>query len=240
MRLFLTALGFLTILPVRVKSENQAGSLAFFPLAGLFLGVCLVVLEYILAYSLPASLVRLILIAFLIFVTGGLHLDGFADTVDAIASGEKGDTALRIMREPAVGPVGAAAVFLLLLAKYITLGEFFGWRLYAMLLFFPMAGRMGMVVMCWMFPYARNEGTGMAFVQNAEIKQLITAFLTALMAGVFLYGMRAVFILGFIFIVAILFGKFFVRRVGGITGDTIGFINELGELVALIGGTVVI
>lgn len=237
---FLTALQFLTILPIRAKKQDLAKSLAFFPFAGLFLGACLVAIEFILTYFLPTSIVRLILIIFLIAITGGLHLDGFADTIDAIASREKGERALKIMHEPTVGAIGAVSLFILLLAKYIAIGEFFGWRLYGMLLLFPMLGRMGMVTMCWMFPYARKEGTGKVFIDNAGMREFLIAGLTSLIAGFFLFGMRAVFILGLVILIVVFLGKYFMKRFGGITGDTLGLINELGELVALLGGTVVV
>lgn len=241
MNLFLVALQFLTILPIRIKKEVRlAKSLAYFSLVGLFLGLCLVVLEYILAYFLPTSIVRLILIVFLIAITGGLHLDGLADTIDAIASRKTGENGLKIMRESTIGPIGVISILVFLLAKYIAIGEFFGWRLYAMLLLFPMVGRMGIVTACYLFPYARDEGTGKIFIGNAGIKEFIIAGLTSFVVGFLLFGPRALFILGCVIVVVVFIGKYFTRRFGGITGDTLGFINEIGELVALLGGTVII
>lgn len=236
----ITAVGVLTIVPVRSKPEELGKSISFFPLVGLLLGVCLVVLEYTLSYFLPTSIVRLIIIAFLIIITGGLHLDGLADTVDAVSSREKGDRALEIMKESTIGPIGASSIFIFLLAKYIALGEFFGGRLYAMLLLFPMIGRMGIVTACWMFPYAKKEGVGKAFIGNAGLKEFVIAGLISFISGFFLFGLRAVFILGFVILITVLIGKYFTKRFGGITGDILGFINEVSELVALIGGTVVI
>lgn len=198
------------------------------------------VLEYTLTYFLPTSIVKLILIVFLIIITGGLHLDGLSDTVDAVSSRETGDRALEIMRETTIGPIGAASVFIFLLAKYILLGEFFGTRLYAMLLLFPMIGRMGMVTACWMFPYARKEGIGKAFIGNAGVKEFMIAGLISFIVGFLLFGLRAIFILGFVILIVALIGRYFTKRFGGITGDILGFFNELGELVALLGGTVVI
>lgn len=244
MRLFLVALQFLTRLPIRLKKEadpKELGkSLAYFPLVGLFLGICLVVLEYSLSYFFPTSIVRLVLIAFLIFITGGLHIDGLADTIDAIASGEKGDDALKIMRESTVGPIGATCVFISILAKYIALGEFVGGRLYAMLLLFPMAGRMGMSTVCLLFPYARKEGTGKAFVSKGTTKEFIISGTISFIAGIILFRTRALFILGSIILIVMLTGKYFTKKFGGITGDIVGSINEIGELVALLGGTMVI
>lgn len=243
-RLFLVALQFLTRLPVRLHKkagpQELAKSLAYFPLVGLFLGACLVILEYILTYFFPTSIVRLILIGFLILITGGLHLDGFADTVDAVSSGKKGGDELKIMRESTIGPVGTCCVFILLLAKYIALGEFFGGRLYAMLLLFPMVGRMGIVTACFMFPYARKEGTGLAFINKGTQREFLISGLISFMSGFILFGLRALFILCCVFIIVIITGKYFTKKLGGITGDILGFINEVSELVAFLGGTVVL
>lgn len=244
MRLFLVALEFLTILPIRLRKETDSKELAksimYFPVVGLFLGICLVILEYILSYFFPTSIVRLVLIGFLIFITGGLHIDGLADTIDALASRKKSEDALKIMRESTVGPIGASCIFIFILAKYIALGEFFGGRLYAMFLLFPMAGRMGMVTACCLFPYARAEGTGKAFITKGAAKEFIISGTISFIAGIILFRARALFILGSVIIIVVILGKYFTKKLGGITGDILGFINEIGELVALLGGTMVL
>lgn len=236
MKLFLTALQVLTIFPIRTGPKDFGKSVRFFPLVGLFLGFCLVIIEYTLGYFLPSSISRLILIAFLIIITGGLHLDGLADTVDAVASGQRGNCALEIMKESSVGPIGVCAIVIFLLTKYIALGEFFGARLYAMLLFFPMAGRIAMVTACWIFPYAKKEGIGKAFIDNAGLNEFVIAGVISFIMGFLLFGLKGLYILGFIIIKVVFIGRYFTKRFGGITGDCLGFFNEIGELVALIGG----
>lgn len=244
MRLFLIALQFLTIIPIRLgkkaEPEELAKSLAYFPLVGILLGTCLAVLEYFLTYFLPSSVVRLILVAFPIAITGGLHLDGLSDTVDAIASQKSSSNALKIMQEKTIGPVGASCVFIFLLARYVALGEFVGMRLYTMLLLFPMVGRMSIVTACFLFPYAKKEGKGKAFIDNATSKEFLIAGITSFLLGIILFDMRSLFIIGCVIFIVIFIGKYFTRKFGGLTGDTLGFFNEVGELVALIGGTVVL
>lgn len=244
LRLFLVAVGFLTCLPVRLKKEANAEefskSLIYFPVVGLLLGLVLVLLEYGLAYFLPASIVKLVLVGSLIILTGGLHLDGFADTIDALASGKNGKEALRIMKEGSIGPIGVAAVIMCLAIKYLVLMEFFGVKLYCILLMFPMLGRTAVVTGCWLFSYARSEGTGKAFIDKSNSKEFMISLIITLIASILLIGIRGIVILGCIILMVTFSGRYFSNRFGGITGDNLGFMNELGELVALIGVTVVI
>lgn len=244
LRLFLIAVQFLTRLPVRLKKKAEpqefSKSLVYFPIIGLLLGLGLVFTEYILAYFLPVSIVKLYLVCLLIVITGGLHLDGLADTIDALASGKCGKEALRVMAEGSIGPIGVAAVIICLATKYLVLLEFFGTKLYCVLLLFPMLGRMAIVTGCWLFSYARSEGIGKVFIDKNNSKEFMISFIITLIASVFLIGIRGIVILGCIILLVTLFGRYFSNRFGGITGDNLGFMNELGELVALVGVIVVI
>ena len=244
LRLFLAAAQFLTIFPIRLKKEinpEEFGkALVYFPVVGLFIGLLLIFIEYIGSFFLPASVLKICLILFLIIITGGLHLDGLADTVDAVASRKKGEDALRLMREGTIGPLGAAAVMISLAVKYLVLMEFFGLKLYAVLLLFPLMGRIGIVTGCFLFSYARNEGTAKFFIGKHNRVGFVIAFVISFIAGAFIMGIRGLFILASIIFVVNVFGRYFTNRFGGITGDSLGFMNECGELVFLIGATVII
>lgn len=244
LRLFLAAAQFLTIFPIRLKKEITPEefnkTLVYFPVVGLFLGLFLIFIEYAGAYFLPASILKICLIVFVIVVTGGLHLDGLADTVDAVASGKKGEDALKLMKKGTIGPVGAAAIIISLAIKYLVLMEFFGLRLYAILLLFPLMGRMGIVAGCFLFPYARNFGTAKFFIGKHNRVEFTIAFIISFIAGAFIMGIRGLFILASIIFIVNVFGRYLTNRFGGITGDSLGFMNECGELVFLIGATVII
>lgn len=243
-RLFLIALGFLTILPVKPNGEVDeseiTSSAVYFPLVGFFLGIILVVLEYLTACFLPMSVVILILLTAMVIITGGLHLDGFADTIDALASGKSGKAGLELMHRGNTGPAGAGAITLSLAMKYFTISEFFGIGLYRALILFPMLGRMAVVLGCWLFPYARSSGTAKPFVKKIALKDFMVSFIITFIASIILSGIRGLAIMGFIMLLVIISGKYLVKRFGGITGDNLGFINELSELIALLGLCVVV
>ena len=242
---FLTALKFLTCLPVKISKEDPdsselSDSVVFFPIVGLVLGLILVICNFVFSIFLPAALVKIFLIGILVLITGGLHIDGLSDTVDALFSGKNKDRALEIMKESTVGPMGVVAIFGSLAIKYVVLLGLSGPGLYAVLLLFPVMGRIAMVIACWLFPYARSEGTAKVFVGNVNVRKVQIAILVTLIISFILQGFRGLMILGYVILATVLLGKYFVKKYDGITGDILGFINEVGEIVALLGATIVI
>lgn len=243
-RPFLIALQVLTVLPVRLRKQpaviESRKSLMFFPVIGLLLGALLISIEYLFSYVLPESVVKLLLLGVLVVITGGLHLDGLADTVDALAARKGKKESLQIMKDSTVGPMGVMAVVGCLAIKYVILLEFFVPRLYLILLFFPLMGRMAMVFACRLFPYARGEGTGQAFIGKGGKTELLIAIITSVVVSYILLQLRGLIILGVVLMIVFATGKIFIKKFAGITGDILGFMNEVGELVALIGATIII
>ena len=143
-------------------------SVSFFPLVGLVLGFALTGLAAALAGSVAPWLVAVLLAALLAVLTGGLHLDGFADVFDALGGG-RGDRArmLEIMRDSRIGAHGAAALTLLLIAKVAALAQLVERRDLLSLLAFPTIARWLVALLVVLFPYVRAEGLGRAFSGEA-------------------------------------------------------------------------
>lgn len=237
MRLYIIALQFLTIIPlplkVRCEKEDLGCSTALFPLAGLTIGALLVGLNWLISPWLARPLCDALLITALAALTGGLHLDGLADVCDGLAARGGRERFLAVMKDSQVGAVGAVGLVLGLLLKWQALTAVpvgFKWQA---LLLFPALARFGQVLTLTGARHARQDGLGAAFVRGAGGGALFLAFLTASAAGAALLGFKGVAAL---FAVCLLTGAgrlFFQRRLGGLTGDTIGCINELNEIVAL-------
>ena len=238
------AVQVLTCFPVRLKkkpvAEECRRSMIFFPVIGLILGALLVGVEYLLAFILPGSLVKLILVGLLVIFTGGLHLDGLADTVDALSARIGKEESLRIMKDSTIGPMGVIAILGCLAIKYVILLEFFAPRLYAILLFFPLVGRMAMVTVSQFFPYARQSGTGKAFIGKGGVQETIIAGIISVLISGLLLRLRGLSVLLVAVLIALIVGRYCVKKFGGLTGDNLGLINELGEIVALVGVTIII
>ena len=106
---FFIALQFLTTFPIQLKampSKQQNGqSLLFYPVVGLIIGSILALIAFTLQ-SLPIILLSSIILVVWIWLTGGLHLDGLADTADAWVGGfGDAERTLKIMKDPACGPI---------------------------------------------------------------------------------------------------------------------------------------
>lgn len=237
--LILTALSFLTCLPIRLRKppdeRDLARSMVYFPLIGLFLGSLLVLLNSALIPVLPPRVVNLALLILLVGLSGGLHLDGLADTIDGLAGGREKEQRLAIMRDSHLGAFGTLALILLLLTKYELLCSLSGSPRNILLLLMPAMGRWTQVVGAAFFPSAR-PGLGSIFVKVVGIKELIWATLIIL-PFCLLLGLSRGLLFGLLNLGAALVLFWFVsRRIGGITGDSLGAVSETIEVTSLIIG----
>jgi adenosylcobinamide-GDP ribazoletransferase len=231
------AFGFLTRLPFRAQAacERDLGrSVAFFPVVGLALGVLLAGGAFVARGHLPTPLVAAALVALLAWLTGGLHLDGLADVFDGLSGGHGDRTrVLAIMRDARIGAHGAAALFLLLLVKTAALAPLLErsdtWALAA----FPAAARWAATPLVVLFPYARPEGLGKAFHENARLAHVAAATLL-LSPLAYVMGRGAAGPLLAALGACLLFALVVYRRIGGLTGDAYGACIELAELAFLV------
>jgi len=238
MRLYLITIQFLTIIPLpfntRCEKDDLGRSTAVFPLAGLTIGALLVALNWLIAPWLARPLTDALLITALAAVTGGLHLDGLADVCDGLAARGGRERFLAVMKDSHVGAVGAVGLVLGLLLKWqALLAVPVGQKWQALLLFLVLA-RFGQVQTIVFARNARQDGLGLAMISGAGTVQLLVAWLLTLAASWLLLGTSGLIVLFAVLIFTWLLKTWFQRRLGGITGDVIGCINELNEILALI------
>ncbi len=135
------ALAFLTILPVgprhRVPPEARAASFAWFPIAGFMIGAALAALDWLLGLMFGHAICSVLIVLSLTVLTGAVHLDGVADTADALGAGRDRERALRILRDSAIGSFGAIGLFFVLALKILALAAMGGHRRYAALYLAP-------------------------------------------------------------------------------------------------------
>ena len=127
MRSVLAALAFLTILPVRLRKpfsqEELAGSRYWYPVIGLLLGAVLGGWTALAARTGAPQLAAFMVLSAWVALTGALHVDGFCDYCDGLFGGQTIEDRLRIMKDPHVGTFGLVGSILLLLGKWVLLGE---------------------------------------------------------------------------------------------------------------------
>jgi adenosylcobinamide-GDP ribazoletransferase len=259
MKGFLLAVQFLTIIPVRLRgtiTERQiAGSGVFFPLVGAFQGIIAAAAAFLLAHLFPVELVSGIVVLLLTATNGGFHLDGLADTFDAIAVKSTGEAdrdrerRLAVMKDSATGAIGVVAIVMAVLLKYLLISSVF--RKYdsagtAYLLFLmPVFAKWSMIPVMAHGRPARGEGLGRMFIDGTGPKNLILSSL--LLAAVY---SLATFLFGFLFAssaimlfiiwglllyaFSLLWTVFCSKRFGGLTGDTTGAVAEIGDMMFLI------
>lgn len=246
LRLSLTTLTVLPLRAGRVDRPAAALAMAWAPAVGLALGAVVAGVAWCLTglgfAPLPAAAV---LVGLLALLTRGLHLDGLADTFDALGSYRAADRALAIMRSPETGPLGVSAVVLVLLTDAAALSALVarhGWLLIAVGV---AVGRLG-ITLCCARPIrpARPDGLGALVAGSVPVAACAawTVAMTALAAvaawpdaGASGWAwVRAALAVLLGCAVALLLAGQCVRRFGGITGDVLGAACELATATALL------
>jgi adenosylcobinamide-GDP ribazoletransferase len=233
------AISFLTIFPVgpvdAAASTDVAASFGWFPLVGFGIGLTLCAVDWLLTPLLGPALRAVLLVLILTALTGALHLDGVADTADALGAGRDRERALEILRDSRIGSFGAIALFFVLAFKIIAIAGAGESQRYAMLYMAPGLGRWAMVALANGLDYLRAEGLGTAILSRDRRRNLLVATVTAVIALaplMMLHALRACLIAAAI---TLALSAFYRRWLDGLTGDLIGAVGELVETAVLIG-----
>jgi adenosylcobinamide-GDP ribazoletransferase len=242
-RSFLIAWHFLMGVRLRAESctpgaRELASSMAWFPLVGLVLGGVLALADVALSGILARGVVDMLLIVLLVVLTGGLHQDGLADCLDGLAGGRTPEERLRIMRDPRVGAIGATGLVLSLGLRYAALSALPAHDRLPLLICMPAVGRWAMVVAAGSAPYGRREGgLGRPFLENLSAWEVGLATLVVFASGAWFLGpIPASIVLVGGGSLAVGWAAFGRRYFGGMTGDTLGALNEIAEVAVLLAG----
>ncbi|HKN15252.1 MAG TPA: adenosylcobinamide-GDP ribazoletransferase [Candidatus Binatus sp.] len=234
------AISFLTILPVidqhPASDDTVAASFAWFPIVGFLIGLALAGEDWLLAHFFAQVIRSVLIIVSLTVVTGAVHLDGLADTADALGGGRDRERALDILRDSRVGTFGASAIFFDLTLKILALSTLAGHRRYSALIVAPMLARWAMLLVATGLPYLRSSGSG-ATLLSGEISSTRTAVVAVFTLAVMLMlGALRTTALATAAAIAIVFAMrlFYRRWLGGVTGDSIGACGELVEIAVLV------
>ncbi|MEP7289276.1 MAG: adenosylcobinamide-GDP ribazoletransferase [Chloroflexota bacterium] len=223
------AFAFLTILPVgRISSGHPGRSFAFYPIVGLVIGVSVALAASI--RFLPPDLTAFVALLIWVVLTGGLHLDGFADSCDGLLATVAPERRLEIMKDPRTGSWAVVGLVLLLLGKWIALRSVPP----LLLILPPIMGRWAMVLAVARFPRARSAGLAVYHRDGFGRTQLIAATIITVLAAI-LFGWRGVLLLVLTLLFVVIVGGWMAKRLGGgLTGDSYGALCELVEMLSLI------
>ncbi|MGB9681442.1 MAG: adenosylcobinamide-GDP ribazoletransferase [bacterium] len=231
---FLEALKFLTIVPINRSTDERAlaKSPRVFPLVGFFLGLSLSL--FLFFFSRITGYWISIMLTILAWegITGGIHIDGLADTFDGILSRKDRESILEVMRDSRIGTMGALAIFFLLTLKFLSLGE--GYNAYTRVIVAPIYGRFLITLSIYLFPYGRKEGKGSIFSNVLTQRDIIFSGAITLVLGLLTGGEKGLLAFFAVIIIGYLIGLYLTRRIGGLTGDMYGAICEITELITLL------
>jgi len=240
---FLAALRFLTIVPLAWRCEQDGrfftASLAWFPVIGLLIGLAGALLISCLIPFFPPPVLAVAAIVLLAGVSGCLHLDGLADSGDGLLSARPRERILEIMRDSHAGAMGVIAIAVVLLGKYAALSSLSAPTLIATLIIMPLAGRCAIVLTMACLPYAR-EGEGLGRLFYSPSSRWAALWALALLAAVLTWGgWRMVLpVLAAVILTVFLFSLWCRSKIGGATGDTLGAVCELTEMMVAVAMTI--
>ena len=262
MKGFLVALQFLTRIPVRIKgnlSEREVGrSAVFFPLVGIFQGVPLVLVAFLFTLMFSADIASGLVVVTLLVTNWAFHMDGLADTADAVSVKSTGNPAqdrekrLAVMKDSNVGAMGVVAIACVLLLKYLfvrgLLEKGLTWDVLGVLFLVPVFSKWAMVPVIYHGESARTTGLGSTFIENVD--STIFALSALLLAAVFFLtfcrlpgitwlNMLTLFLLLSIplYLLSFFWTAFCRKKFGGLTGDTIGAVSEVAEVLLFAAGS---
>lgn len=259
MKKLILAFQFLTIVPLRLKGEvsekETAGSSVYFPLVGAFQGFLIFFPAIYLGILFPSEITSALILLVLTLTNGGFHIDGLSDTFDALAVKSSGDKStdrekrLAVMKDSVSGAIGVISIVFSILLKFLLINALISRQItalnYPLLFIMPVFSKWIMLPVMYHGKPARNEGLGKIFISNASFISLVFSFLmlTLILTAFSLCYIPQIYLLSLLKLLAVLFIllylfsffllKIFTKKFGGLTGDNLGAISELSEILFL-------
>jgi adenosylcobinamide-GDP ribazoletransferase len=217
--------------PIAFKPDSLSRATKFFPLVGLVVGSGATAVAKLLGFHLNRSLVALVVLIYLVLVTGCLHEDGLADTADGFGGGRSREQILAIFRDSRIGSYGATALVLSLLARYLLLASLPLEHFAAYVISSQVLCRWSSLPLSYFLSPAREQdGQGARIAKLTSLASLIFGSIFGLaVVTTALRRSAAAPVLVAIFIVA-MSGWFYARELGGVTGDCFGATSQLTEI----------
>lgn len=237
MKALVSAIRTLSLVPVPgTDTDRFEASLPWFPLVGAGLGLTGAGVLLSVRWTGP-DVAAALTVSVLAVLTGGLHLDGLADSADGFGCRGDRERILRVMKDPSVGAFGVIALILLLLTKWTAVSSLASSGGGNWLVVACVVSRAMLSVQCATQPYARIEGTAAGIVHGARPRHAMLAMALATALAWSAAGMAAVAALALAVSVTFGLGYWSRRRIGGITGDVLGATCELLETGVLLGAS---
>ena len=236
---FILLTQFMTRIPIPIKvdyNEKDFGkSIKYFPILGLLIGLILYFVYFIAAkFTDNKLLIAVFLIITETVITGGIHLDGLADTFDGIFSYRPKERILEIMKDSRIGTNGAIMLIIYFLSKTVLLSEV-GLKY---IIIMPVISRIATVTNAGLGTYARKTGMSNAIMDYNEKSDILISLIFTIVISFFFAGINGIIITFICFLFILYFMHYITKKIDGITGDTMGASLELTSILALILGVI--
>ena len=237
-KIFLTALMFYSRIPVPAltgySDENLNKATRYFPLVGIITGSVGAIFFAGINRFLPLNISLLLSLTAMIITTGAFHEDAFADFCDGFGGGVSRDDVLRIMKDSRIGTFGALGLVLNLMIKFFLLASFAPAFIPFILIAANAVSRFNPVLFIFTASYVRDDNSGKSkpLGRKSGAGTFIVALLFAYLP-VFILPCNLILatILPVQLMVFIIFRQYVMNRIGGYTGDVLGALQQLSEII---------
>lgn len=233
---FLVLISFFTRIPIgkriEYNEESFKKSLSLFTLMGAIIGILLALVGFVGNIFQNIYIRGLTITLSYIAITGGIHLDGTADSTDGLFSGRTGDRIFEIMSDSHIGSFGVISLIIIILSQFVL----FSYSDIYTCFLVPVAGRASVIISCVNKKYAKKDkGMGTVFIESIDEKTVIINILILVLCCFIVPNslvllLSSFFTLAFAFLISI----WIENKIGGMTGDTCGFIVEVCQVIFLI------
>lgn len=233
MNSFLVGLQFMTRIHISNntiwKDEEFGKSVVWFPVYGWILGAFMCLIYYLLKPLDVPYLTAFLIVIGELFLSGGTLADGLMDSSDGLFSGRSRERSLEIMKDSLIGSFGMLSIIIFINLYTLSLGSTDA-LLYPVLIAAPTLGRLNLVISICEYPYARPYGMGKAFATYRGEHAVAGAVVLALLPALY-FGFTYLILAGAAVLLGLYLNQWIVRKIGGTTGDTYGFVNQITEMV---------
>ncbi|MFH0974346.1 MAG: adenosylcobinamide-GDP ribazoletransferase [Spirochaetota bacterium] len=237
LKMFLLQLKFLTTIPLPVKIEFDENKFAkgviFSPVVGLIIGLILGG-TFILVNLAGKQIIAVVSVVFVgIIITGGLHLDGLADTFDGIFSNQPKEKILKIMKDSRIGTNGTLALIMDVIFRISLLYSLSEQNMFAYLCITPVISRMSIAWTAGLASGTRKGSMAGALVKHTGYREIIIASaITAFLSIAFIRQLTLV-VIPAVILFAVICERYAEKKIGCISGDIIGAVIEMTEITVL-------
>ncbi|KMQ80653.1 Cobalamin synthase [Candidatus Burkholderia pumila] len=234
LRYFFTALGYFTRVPVprwvSFERDYLNAAARYFPLVGAMVGGVAALVYLACARVFPAGVAVLLSMATSLILTGAFHEDGLADCIDAFVGGYTREDVLRIMHDSRIGAFGAIALVIALALKWQTLAAMLPARVAWLMVGAHATSRTFAISFLVTLDYVRAEGKAKPVAQRMSLLAFLLAMVFGLPWLLLLDWKLACFTFFLLAALRFMLARYFVKRIGGYTGDCLGFSQQVFEL----------